>query len=287
MMRALAEFIMRGRLQAAVLALLSIPFLTHGAIGLVALRKGTREGALMVGIALIPALASLAMGRPSGMVFWATLFGLLTVYIPAICLRATMSWSFAVQACLLISVLTALIAPAIAPGMTEAFSHITASLLAVMQGQQPTGELPEPSRVAVTGLIALGMLFNGLTGVILARWWQALLYNPGGFGGEFREFRLGLLPSLLCLVLLALSYFQGSDYSFWTTTFAGPLMLVAIAVVHNVVKSQQLGGFWLAVFYTLMVVFSPILLVLAIVGFIDSWLNIRSRFAASDTDKQP
>jgi hypothetical protein len=56
-MRALAEFIMRGRLQASVIVLFSVtlPILPLAATGLVSLRKGPREGALMLMVGMIPA----------------------------------------------------------------------------------------------------------------------------------------------------------------------------------------------------------------------------------------
>ena len=284
MMRALAEFIMRGRLQAAILPLLSVPLLTQGAIALVALRKGAIEGALMVLVSLVPALLAWIMGRPSEAIFWGTLLGVLSVYVPAVFLRATTSWSFSVLACLATSSLTVLAVVTMVPGLSETFGQATATLVAVMQGQSPDTALPEPSFVALSGLLAMGMLFNGLAGLLIARWWQAMLYNPGGFGEEFRSFRIGILPSMLCMILVVLCYFQSVDYSFWATTFAGPLILVAIAIVHSVVKVRQLSRHWLFVFYILIVIFSPLLLVLSIIGFIDSWLNIRGRLVVSEKE---
>jgi len=47
-------------------------------------------------------------------------------------------------------------------------------------------------------MIAYVLAFNSFTGVLLGRWLQALLYNPGGFGAEFRELRLGLIVSIVC-----------------------------------------------------------------------------------------
>ncbi len=281
MMLALAQFIMRGRLQAAVPALFSmtIPLLPLGAIGLVTLRKGPREGALLILIALVPALISWSMGKPGTVVFWGTLLGLLAVYIPAICLRATMSWAFAIQAAVVTSIVSVFFAVNFVPALMDAFIQLTAMFLAVIEGRSPNEDLSEPSVIAVSGFIGLVMLFNGLTGLILARWWQSSLYNAGGFGSEFRELRLGVLTSSVCAVLVALCYFQGVEYSFWATVFAGPLIMVAIAIVHDLAKSQKLNKAWLVVFYMLIIGFSSFLLVLAVMGFIDTWVNIRSRFS--------
>ena len=72
------------------------------------------------------------------------------------------------------------------------------------------------------------------------------------------------------------------DYVFWASLFAAPLVLVAIAVVHSLVKAKDISNYWLVMFYALMIVFTPALLVLAVLGCLDSWLNIRSRFKISD-----
>jgi hypothetical protein len=284
MMRSLAQFIMRGRLQAAILALLGIPLMSNGAIGLVVLRKGALEGLFLVAVSLLPAIFAWLTGRPSEVYFWGTLLGLIAVYIPGLCLRATVSWPFTIQASVLTAIISVLIIASMVPALAEAFKGITSLFLGVIQGLSPDTELPEPGLTAIYGFLALGVLFNGITGLLIARWWQSVLYNPQGFGSEFRELRLGLLPSFFFMVLLVLCYFQGVEYRFWAFVFAVPLVLVAVALVHCFVKSRGLGQ-WLVLFYLMLIVYSPFVLLLAAIGFIDSWLNFRSRFA-SPTDKE-
>jgi hypothetical protein len=281
MMRSLAKFIMRGRLQAAILALLSIPLISNGAIGLVVLRKGAAEGLFLVIVSLAPAIVAWLTGRPSEVFFWGTFLGLLAMYIPGLCLRATASWPFTIQVSVVTAIVSVLLVSNAVPSIADAFKGATAMFLAVMQGQSPETELADPGLTAVYGFLSLGMLFNGLSGLLIARWWQSLLYNPEGFGSEFRELRLGLLSSLLFFVLLVLCYFQGAEYRFWAFVFAVPLVLVAIAIVHSFVKERAMGQQWLVLFYIMLIVFSPFVILLAVIGCIDSWLNFRSRFALS------
>jgi hypothetical protein len=283
MMRSLAQFIMRGRLQAGIVALLSfaVPLLPLGAIGLIVLRHGAREGLLLITVALVPAVLSGLLGKSGVVVFWGTLLGLLAVYIPALFLRALVSWTAALQAALITALLTVGLGLLAIPELLAAFSDMTALFLAGLSGQALSDTLPVPSQIAVSGFMAMAIFLNGVTGLLLARWWQALLYNPGGFGREFRALRLGILSSSLCAAVVALCYWQGPDYSFWATTFAGPLMLVAIAIVHSMARQQKVNRTWLVVFYLLIIIFSQMVLVLAVIGLADSWLNIRKRLSIS------
>ncbi|MEO0442988.1 MAG: hypothetical protein AAFZ92_04505, partial [Pseudomonadota bacterium] len=196
MMRSLAEFIMRGRLQASILAMLSVllPLLPQGTIGLVTLRKGAREGGLMVLAGMLPLFITLGFGGPDGAVFWGTLLGLLAVYFPAIVLRATQSWSFALQVAIVSSGVLSILALQMLPSLMPAFAEALQRLLMVTTATETAASLASAtlSFTRVSGFVAAIMLLNGLTGLLLARWWQALLYNPGGFGeGATKDQRIG------------------------------------------------------------------------------------------------
>ena len=284
MMRSLAQFIMRGRLQAAVLAMLSVlvPLLPQGAVGLVSLRKGAREGAIVVVAGTAPLIIAWSLGRSNDVLFWGTLLGLLAAYVPAIALRATVSWSFSLQAAVAMCAVSSVLLLLLIPALISGFAEILLQLLAVTAVPPAVDMLPDVSSLdfaQISGFIAVLMLLNGLTGLLLARWWQALLYNPGGFGEEFQQLRLGIWPSVVLMALVVLSYLQGAEYSFWASVFATPLALVAIAIAHAMVKFHSSSQVWLVALYMLMIFFSPLLVVLVIIGFIDSWLNIRSRFS--------
>src|SRR5690554_7516495 len=87
-MRALAEFIMRGRTQAAIVALLgtAVPVLTPATIALVSLRKGSANGLMVLLWGLLPMLVYLALGQAPLMPILAT-SGLLVAFTAAVILR--------------------------------------------------------------------------------------------------------------------------------------------------------------------------------------------------------
>ena len=56
----------------------------------------------------------------------------------------------------------------------------------------------------LTGVMASSLQVTCLLCLMLARYWQASLYNPGGFGREFRSLRLA--PAVAVILLLGPSW---------------------------------------------------------------------------------
>ena len=70
------------------------------------------------------------------------------------------------------------------PAVSSEFAEMTSMILAVMSGSvgaQNVAELPVPTAVELSGFLALSILMEAVSGLVLGRWWQSLLYNPGGF----------------------------------------------------------------------------------------------------------
>jgi uncharacterized protein YybS (DUF2232 family) len=60
-----------------------------------------------------------------------------------------------------------------------------------------------------------------------------------------------------------------------------PFVLAGLAVLHGLVHSLRLHKAWLVGVYVMMVVASPAVeLLLALLGLVDSWLNIRQRVSS-------
>jgi hypothetical protein len=121
--------------------------------------------------------------------------------------------------------------------------------------------------------------------LMLARYWQAALYNPGGFGREFRELRLPLVPMLVLVALMVLGPILGPQFIVLSSASSLVLLLAAIALVHGLVAQRRLAGFWLVGLYVtlllLMQLIYPLLVVLAIV---DSLIDFRGRTSPSQGD---
>ncbi len=115
---------------------------------------------------------------------------------------------------------------------------------------------------------------------MLARYWQAALYNPGGFGEEFRALRYP--PALamgLALGVIAVASL-GAEYRTWAMIGAVPLTFAGVALVHARVKHRGQGTGWLVGFYLAWLFFDPVKLVVVFAAIADSWLDFRQRWQA-------
>lgn len=281
-MRALAEFIMRGRREAGMVAILGyvIPLLAPVAVALVTLRKGTFEGTLVLLFGLSPALLSLVFSEASSVAVWVTLLSLIVVYVPALVLRSTVSLSMmAISVIAVSSVVTGailLLAPDAVAKMVD--SLVGQLSLSDSSGQAETAKQSLnaiATTAGVSGIIAYVLAVNSLVGVLIGRWLQALAFNPGGFGKEFYELRLNVISSVVLFVGSVVLHYQGSDYWWWSNILAIPLLLVAIAIAHQVVSVRKLAKFWLVLFYLMVFMVMPFV---KCIGFLDAWVNFRDRW---------
>ena len=279
-MRALAEFILRGRLQAGAVALLGylLPLLTPVTVALVTLRKGAVEGTSILLLGLSPALLSIMLSGGDSLVLWITLLSLITVYIPAVILRITIQLPLmmlsAIFAAMAISGAVMWLAPNAVDSLVESLMGSVASASNSANADQAMTPLVA-SHTSISGMIAYILAFNGLTAVFIGRWLQALVFNPGGFGQEFRALRLGVSTTVIFFLGSLLLRFQGEDYLWWSNVLAIPLLLVALSIAHSFVKARQLQTPWLVLFYFAAMVFMP---VVVCIGFADAWVNFRDRF---------
>jgi hypothetical protein len=279
-MRALAAYIMRGRLQAALVAvacaflsvfLPPLSYVAGGAMALVALRHGGREALQVMGLALLGAavLGFGLLGDPSRLLllqggFWLVVTGL------ALLLRLTVSLPLTLQGGALLGVV-AVVATYLAVGDSAAAGPEVQALRDLLLAWAPR----------FTGLLASAVLFSVVVSLLLARWWQSLLYNPGGFRVEFHGLRLDRRLGLALVLLLAAGGFGGGPLAGFAADLAMPLLmafaLAGIGLVHALAARAPNSGFWLVGFYVLLVVLQPLALLVALAAVADSWLDIRRR----------
>ncbi|WP_157960485.1 YybS family protein [Marinimicrobium alkaliphilum] len=276
-MRALANFIMRSRTRAAVVALLGnwVPLIGPATISLVGLRMGLREGLLIAVWGLLPALLTLLFSDFSPVMPLMTVAAVVTALIAAQILRVSASWPHALMSLVALSVLAALTVSQLAPEALASIAVVLQELLDSLQDEAAEGLAVGQS--TVLGLIAYGVAFSTLLGLLLGRWWQALLYNPGGFRQEFHGLRLQAPQAIVSLGAGVFALFQGPEYGVWATVFTLPLTLAGLALFHGLAARRKLGTPWLVVFYLLLVFVPPAGQLLIAVAFVDTWLNFRGR----------
>lgn len=283
-MRAIAEFVMKSRSRAigsaAVTAL--IPFLTlfSGAIvALVWLRNGRAEGIKVLLAACLPALYYWLV-----MDSFDVLLALLGAAVLADLLREQRAWSVLLLVGSLLAAVVALSVQWLPPELMETLIN------AVIEHQGMAAQIQLSASEMQRLMTMLNLLLNGaitslqllmvLASLVLARWWQSLLYNPGGFQQEFHAIRLPAWSGLilpLALVLVALG-------QHWLLpvipVLLVPHLVAGIALVHGVFGIKKYNSFWLGLLYVSLLFAQPYMSVLLVlIALADSLMNFRHRLA--------
>jgi len=274
---------MRGRWQALAVAVLGAGSLLFGwisaaAIALVTLRQGVASGGWLVFWALLPAVvASWLSGDPGSVLL------LLGVFVLAVVLRATVSLALAVAASALVGLISGGGLLLIGADFLAQLVEVFAALLEQLQSNVATEEsmalvLSAPSTVQVAGILAAGNAVTAVLSLLLARYWQALLYNPGGFREEFHALRLPpLWTTGLGLLSLAV-WVQEPWVSGWALVVSVPLMFCGFSLVHAYVAASGRGASSLVIFYLLWLFVDPVKGLLLGCVVADAWIDFRRRW---------
>ncbi len=293
----LAEYIMRGRLQAilvaAVLAIVSlamppISIVSSASVALVTLRRGAREGLFVLvcsttvtGVLGYFLLNSFQFGLLYGAVLWAP------IWLISIVLREGRYLSLTVEIAVLIGVLgvagfylfiedPAALWQSFLPQMIPANAHT--------DDIQPILDLLPRY---MTGIIAAASVFGLLFGLFLGRWWQALLYNPGGFRQEFLSLTTHPRLAIGTLVVVFIALLSPSMISEVSWNIAILLFVLysftGTAVLHTAFASMKMGRYIVPMFYVTMFLIPHALLPVALVGLGDTWMNLRNKISNQQT----
>lgn len=276
-MRALAEFIMRGRVQAALVAFFGnlLPLISPASVSLVTLNKGLSEGALLTLWALLPLLIAFFVSDINAMVTLSSIVGVIGVMAASELLRVSASWARTLVFIVVFSGVAALVLDFLFAEQAEVFELVVANLFREIQQQQENAFIPE--RNFLLGVIGYVIALTSVICLVLGRWWQAMLYNPGGFKSEFHQLRLGVGSGAILVAGVVVCNVASQEFSSWVGLLGLPLLLGGLALVHYSVTFYQLGSHWLVIFYVVLFTVSPLSLVLIGLGFLDSIMNIRSR----------
>jgi hypothetical protein len=282
-LRALAELIMRGRAQACAVALFGwlLPFVSPATVGLVTLRKDSSEGLIVTLWAILPWLALYLTSQISPLIVMIPLAALVVIAVIANVLRITASWQWTLVATGLVSVLAAISIGFIASADVDQVVVLAAEFVAEKVAQtEMSGELEQAiNRTYVLGLIAWSTGLASVIALFISRWWQSLLFNPGGFQKEFHEFRLDWLVAAVLFAFVIAGMVLPIAYGPWIGLISLPLLIVGVAIVHSGVKTIGMGTHWLGLMYFGLLFIPNISTVLIGLGLVDSILNLRSRLA--------
>lgn len=297
MMRAIAAYVVRGRLQAtlvaavsALLALVLPPLacFSGAVVALVTLRMGLLEGLLLTLAVLLAVLGigwPLLRPEPFNAPFVVVLIP--SVLVMAVSLRRT---SRPARSVILATVMVAAAVATFHAGTEDVAGWWYAQLQDSVSEFLP--QLAETERLQLleslkniapmmTAGAATALSISLIASLMLGRWWQAVLYNPGGFGEEFRRFRLDkpvALVLVLLIALLPLTEFKLLYQDIFVVLLV-PFAVQGLAIVHVFVRQRLANSGWLVALYVLLIVaMGQMILLLALIGAFDNWFDFRKFF---------
>lgn len=305
-LKRLSHYLLQHRLQAVLLTFgcSFVPVL--GVLGIlyaafVTLRKGVAEGAVMTAAATLPYVISfmLASHDPSTLpiVLWTAVGVAVTsnmlTWVFAVLLYRQMTWSGILQVAALVGVLVISVVhlayPNIADWWAAQLTTYYTQAATMMSGVLTSGVVtPSDSQLEsikvtkyyATGMIVSAVLLNAILQLMVARWWQSVLFAPGVLRKELHNIRLTPLAGVLFGLSLVFSYMGNGVVldmmPILYMLFAG----AGLSVVHYffALMVSPTRWFWIAVLYVTLLFAMPTSMVfISMVALLDIWLDLRKK----------
>jgi len=288
---------MQAIMLASVFALLSlilppVSIVSSASVALVTLRRGAAEGwyvlicaclaSALLGVFLI---GSYQFPLAYGLMLWTP------VWLISVVLREGRHLFLAIEIVIVIASLAVVGAYLYQPNLAEVWETLLSPLLKPMLLQSnpdmPVADIQRSLGVfyhfMITGLVAQIYVAGLLAGLFLGRWWQAVLYNPGGFKKEYLSLQgqKGLAIATLAIIGLALLFSGRVAEICWNVSI---LLLVLYAfvgtiILHCAFATLKMKRFMIPFLYLTMVLIPYAMIPVSILGLTDTWLNLRNKIS--------
>jgi hypothetical protein len=279
MFKALAKWTMDKPLNAiiAIVATLFIPLLFWLGAALMALsilRHGAKEAANVVLWGSLPAFVWLAMG------IYIPLFVVIGTIALAVTLRSSVSLMLSMLCGSVIGIFVYLgLMLAMPETLVEGISQSELILVEIFKDNPEAWQQIEPHfATSVVGALSASLTTTIVLCLLLARWWQSLLYNPGGYREEFLSLKAHSIYSGSVFLLMILGSSLPPIFSGLLSALSIPLVITAASLAHSIIERKQLDKSWLTAFYISVFLLGNFLFPLLIfIAFLDSIIDIRGR----------
>ena len=130
-----------------------------------------------------------------------------------------------------------------------------------------------------TGLFIALLLLGTFCQLLVARWWQATLFHPGGLAKEFVEIRSGLILAVLLTLTIIAALFGMAFAIDLLPVVILPLAIAGLSLGHKWVRQNRKVLYLLVAIY-IGLIFLPVVFVaiLALAGYADTWCDFRHYF---------
>ncbi|MBI5447751.1 MAG: hypothetical protein HY939_03370 [Gammaproteobacteria bacterium] len=284
-MKALAQFAMKGRKQAFFLATLFalIPFLGwigSALMGLVTLRKGPREGfLLLLGLSLADLFYLYFGGIGMGYVLYDSLTNNIPTFLAALYLRRVACWNNLLEMLTYLGLALILLLHLAIPDLTHWWGLQIAKLsqhLTDLTSSQLNTQIAQHAAPYATGLQAVVVISTLLFNLIIARYMQASIYHPGGLKEELYHIHLPKRLAFTLIVITLLPWLHIETAKDLIPLIVFPFACAGLSLFYDFCSKRTRGWAWLISFYALLLLALPyVCLILITVGLLDTFYNLR------------
>lgn len=271
LLRRFTDFILRGQLQAvvAVVALGLVPIVGSSLSILIAafitLRKGAAEGALLLFVAMLPYVVPYAMSygaldTASGQAL-VTLVAISVVtainilsWFFAVLLRRYSNWSLVIEVAASIGLIFVAAVHFVYPDVSAwwaeqltAYFSKTTSLFGQFAPEGATIPADAQARMVArgrqyaTGFLTAAIVANALLQVVIARWWQAVIFNPGGLRKELHQIRLGNAAAVVFIIGFLLMYLGNTVGMDMMPVLYMAFGAAGLSLVHSLLANNKMS----------------------------------------------
>ena len=130
----------------------------------------------------------------------------------------------------------------------------------------------------INPLIISFLVIRLVTVILIGRWWQSRLFNPGGFRKEFYSLQLPrplIYLAMIGIIILLL----GDETQLYPVRDLLWLVIImylfqGISSVHRLIRKRNYSTAWLVAMYSFLVILFPHMIVfIACIGMADSWIR--------------
>jgi hypothetical protein len=284
---------MKGRAQAMIvassLALLSlmippVSIVSSASVALVTLRLGAIEGLIILTCSSVAAglLGFFLLGNFQFALLYVIVLWL-PVWLISVVLREGRHLSLAVEIAVLIGVMGVIGFYLYHPEPAVMWKDLLSQMV---PPDAPVEDIQRTINVMshyMTGVVAAGTVFSLLFGLFLGRWWQATLYNPGGFKQEFLSLNTHPRLAIGSIVVIVIAWAGSGAVSevSWNVSILLFVLytFIGTAVLHAVFGAMKLAPFTVPMFYATLFLIPHVMLPVSLVGLSDAWLNLRNKIS--------
>jgi len=254
-------------------------------VGLVTLVKGMKAGGMLCLWAILPYVAQAYVGQ-SVWLLAAPVIGLGLIWLSAGLLRVQANWSLLLRYLAILSVLVVLGVHYTYPQVTDFWvTHIYQYAQAVTNINKDDINHVQVVRLAsiVTGLQVFIFALSTSFKLMVARWLQAMLYNPGGLRKELYHIRVDKIVLALAVILTIMMNVKYPVAADALVPVCGVFLAAGLSLLHFTLKQHKYGLGLLILFYVVSAVLPYLLITPMFAALVDMALDFRSRISLKNS----